>query len=314
MNHLRKKINKFLLIIFAAQFLLTFSACFHNVPTIPKEAEEGQRQKENDRLQIAVSIHPQKYFVENIGAENVNVTVMVEKGANPATYEPKPEQMKAIEQADAYISIGVPFENVWIEKFKGVNPDLQFFDQGEGIPKLTAPAHYHETPEQQRTDQDTEDPHIWLSPKKAKKQAENITDALIIIDPDRTEYYRQQYQKLSRELDEVDFKVNATLTNVTHKEFLIFHPSLGYFASDYGLTQIPIEIEGKEPSPKEIAEIVTTAKEKNLKTIFVQEQFSQTTAQTLAAEIGGVVVPFDPLAENWKENMLHIADLFVQNN
>ncbi len=249
-------------------------------------------------LNITVSIVPQKYFVERIGGEYVQVNVMVEPGASPATYEPKPEQMTALSSAAAYFSIGVPFESAWLKKIQSANPKMKLVDTTQGI-------------ERQATPDGGFNPHIWLSPALVKIQAQTIYAALAELDPAHQEQFKANLEAFLADIDKLDAEIRATLAKTNSKKFVVFHPAWGYFAQDYGLQEIPIEVNGQEPSAQELAGLIQTAQAENIKVVFVQPEFSQEDAQTIAQEIDGEVLYISSLAPDWLANLQKVADTFA---
>ncbi len=258
-------------------------------------------------LPVFVSIVPQKYFVERIGQDMVQISVMVEPGASPATYEPSPGQMAALDKARLYFAIGVPFEGAWLPKIQGTNSNLSIVHTEDGVKKVPMDRHGHGEAGQG----EILDPHIWLSPSLVRIQARNILKALVQADKDNESLYTDNFQAFMAELDQLDQMLKNIFANKSaNSEFLVFHPSWGYFAADYGLTQIPIESQGKEPGPRELAQLITLAKSKGIKVIFIQPQFSKKAAATIAGAIGGKVEVADPLAADWKSNLLRVAQIF----
>jgi zinc transport system substrate-binding protein len=292
--------------------------------------------------EITVSIVPQKYFVEKITGDKFNVNVMVKPGFSPAVYEPKPSQMRTIAKSSVYFSIGVPFESVWLEKFKNANKNLLVVDTSKGIEKIEMAAHEHhgeeghdghdghddhkkhddhkdhghdeheEHKEEGHDDHEGHDhsgldPHIWLDPILVKQQAKNIYDTLVKLDAKNTVYYKTNYEAFLKELDELDHELHEILEPYEHKEFMVFHPSWGYFSKRYHLEQISIEIQGKEPKPAQLVELVKEAKLHNIKIVFVAPQFSQKGAKTISKNINGNVATIDPLESDWKNGLLKTA-------
>jgi zinc transport system substrate-binding protein len=278
-------------------------------------------------VSTVVSILPQKYFVERIGGDLVDVVVMTEPGANPHNYEPKPRQMAQIAKAKLYFAVGVDFEMKWLERFKSTNPDMQIIHTEDGIRKIPMKAHHHHDenephhheekapPPREGTlppphDHGILDPHIWLSPPNVMIIARNIVTALVSIDPKNKDVYEANYKQFIIDLINLDAAIRSVFTNSDAKRFMVFHPAWGYFAKAYGLEQIPVEIEGKEPKPKDLQHLIEHAKEHGIKVIFVQRQFSSTSAEAVAKEIKGRVAFVDPLAENWMENIKQVAEQF----
>lgn len=247
------------------------------------------------KVRVVVSILPQAYFVERIGGDRVEVTVMVPPGASPATYEPTAGQMRDLSQADVYVRIRVPFEEAWMDKIAAANPGMLIVDSSAGIERIGG-----------------KDPHIWLSPRLVKVQAENIYQGLIEVDPEHAGFYAQNKEQFVADLDALDAEIAETLAGVKGKKFMVFHPAWSYFARDYGLEQIPVEVEGKEPSAAELAELIETAKTNDIEVIFVSPQFSTRSAETIARQIGGKVVFVDPLARDWMNNLRSVARTLAQ--
>lgn len=249
-------------------------------------------------LNVTVSILPQKYFVERVGGELVKVNVMVEPGASPATYEPKPEQMAALAQADAYVSIGVPFEKAWLAKMQAVNPKMKLVDTTQGI-------------ERQATPDGGFDPHIWLSPSLVKIQAQTIYTALAELDPAHKDAFKANLDVFLADIDKLDAEIRATLAQTKAKKFIVFHPAWTYFARDYGLEQVPIEVGGQEPSAQELVKLVQLAKAENIKVVFFQPEFSQEDVKTIAQEIGGEGIAIGALNPDWLANLQAVAETFA---
>jgi zinc transport system substrate-binding protein len=273
-------------------------------------------------LIVTVSIAPQRYFVERIAGEGVDVNVMVEPGASPATYEPKPEQLAALSQSAAYFSIGVPFENVWLDRIAEANPEMRIVDTAAGIERVPIEAHSHEAgADEDHSDDEGDDhdhaggapdPHIWLSPSLVKVQARTIAEALIDLDPDRQAAYEANLDAFLADIEDLEGTIEEALSGVESRKFLVFHPSWGYFAEDFGLEQVAIEVGGQEPSARELAELIALAEEEEIRVVFAQPEFSAEDATTIAEEIGGEVIMVSPLAEDWLNNMSKVADTFAE--
>lgn len=286
--------------VLALFMFLALAACGQAATVTPTAAPPSAPSAEAP-LQVVVSILPQKYFVERVGGDRVKVAVMVEPGASPATYEPKPEQLAALSQAKAYFSIGVPFEKAWLERIQAANPQMLLVDTAAGIERLPM-----------GNNSQNLDPHIWLSPTLVKTQAKNIADALAKLDPSYATAYQSRLNAFYSDIDALDAQIRQTLSGVSQRKFMVFHPSWGYFARDYGLEQIAIEVGGQEPSAAELAKLIERAKTEQIKIVFVQPQFSTRAAETIANQIGGEVLPINPLSPDWLNNMKTVADTFAR--
>ena len=257
---------------------------------------------------VTVSILPQKYFIEKIAKDKIEVNVMVMPGASPATYEPKTSQMKDLISSDIYFSIGVPFEKTWLAKFQNINKNMKIVDTSFGIKKLEMGEHHHEGESHHSDEEVTLDPHIWLDPILVKIQAKNILDALIQMDKDNRAFYYDNYKTFLVELDNLHYQLSKTLISVKGKKIMVFHPSWGYFASRYDIEQEAVEKEGKDPKPKEIISLIDEAKKDGIKVVFVAPQFSKKSAEIIANGIGGKTIFIDPLSINWQENLINVAN------
>jgi zinc transport system substrate-binding protein len=258
-------------------------------------------------LQVTVSIVPQIYFVERIGGEHVSVTAMVGPGANPATYEPKPEQLKALSRSVAYFSIGVPFEGAWLDKIASASPEIRIVDTIADIERV--PMAVHEDDDDHAAG--APDPHVWLSPRLVKLQAQTIYEVLVQLAPEHEAAFQANLDAFVADIDRLESDIHQVLSGVNQREFMVFHPSWGYFARDFGLQQIAIEIGGQEPSAQELAQLISTAKAEGIRVVLAQPEFSTASAETIANAIDGEVLLISPLAADWLENMRRVARTFA---
>ena len=283
---------------------------------------------EDSQLQVTVSILPQAYFVQRIGGDLVSVNVMVSPGADAHTYEPKPDQMMALSQSVLFFSIGVEYEDAWLPKFQDASPEMVIVDSAKGIERIleTLP-HIHDEDDGHQDDDDHAleevdhlddddhaagfDPHVWLSPSNGKLIAGNIYNALVEVSPENEAALKVNYEALIADIETLDNRITETLTGLAQRNFMVYHPAWGYFAAEYGLTQIPIQVGGTDPSARELAVLIDTALDENIRVIFVQPTFSAANAQAIAAEIEGEVVRVDPLARDWLTNLELVAEAFA---
>lgn len=267
---------------------------------------------ETKNKQLTVSIVPQKYLATFIAGDKFDVQAMQPIGSNHETYEPAPRDMEKISTSKLYLALGaLDFEIAWLDRFKASNPAMTIINTSEGIQMISG--HHHEDEEVDEHHNHGIDPHTWLSTSCMKIQAANISKALSAIDTANASFYATNLTKFYLTADSVDLLIREKLAGSEGKSILIFHPALAYFARDYNLTQISIEQDGKEPSPAYLAELVKTTKEKGIKAVFISKEFDTRNAEVIAREIKGKVVVFDPMAENWAENMIHLADLIASN-
>jgi zinc transport system substrate-binding protein len=269
-----------------------------------------------DRLKVAVSIPPQAYFVERVGGDSIDVEVLVGPGQSPHTYEPTPKQIAALSQARAYFTIGVESEKALLPRIRRMFEGLEVIDTRTGVPVRMMAADEAEAderthgPEEQHghASEGRPDPHIWLSPTLVKIQAQTICDTLARLDAHHAEQYRRNLAAFHVDLDRIHARLAETLAPLKGREILVFHPAYGYFTDEFGLRQVPVEIEGKEPTAQQLAQLIERAKAARAKVIFVQPQFSRRSAEAVAKAIGGVVVPLDPLARDYLKNLEDLAN------
>ena len=245
---------------------------------------------------VFVSIAPQKFFVERIGGNEVRVEVMLNPGESPATFNPNPKKMSLLAYAKLYFSIGVPFEKVWISRIKNIQPKLKIIP----LNKNTTPSSDHH--------QGEGDPHIWLSPPLVKKMVAQIEVALSRQRPEKSAFFKKNYQALIKDIDKLDQEIRQIFAKSKKHTFMVFHPAWTHFAETYGLKQISIEHHGKEPGPRALQKIINAGKKQKIKIIFVQKQFGLSVAKKIAEMIGATVQKMDPLAENYLDNMRKTAE------
>ncbi len=256
-------------------------------------------------INTVVSILPEQTFVKAIGGDKVQVTLMVTPGNSPHTYEPKPSQMKAVAKAQLYFAIDVEFEHVWLPRFKDLNPNMKIVDLSKGIEKMPMAAHHHE---EEHHEESGLDPHIWTVPENVAIIAQHIFDALASQDPKNTGYYKANLDAFLAKIKETDTHIKTYLSPLPKgTAFMVFHPSWGYFAKAYGLKQLPVEVEGKNPKPRELIAVIKAAQKAHVRAIFTQPEFSDASAKIIAEELHIPVIKVSPLAADWSENLVRIA-------
>ncbi|MDX1519278.1 MAG: zinc ABC transporter substrate-binding protein [Gammaproteobacteria bacterium] len=268
-------------------FLLSVSA-------FPAGAATGEK------ISVYVSILPQKFFVERIGADRVTVAVMVKPGASPETYEPTPRQMAALEKTHLYFRIAVPFESVWIGRIRAINPDLEIIACCGSLQVSEQAGHDHAG--------NNQDSHIWTSPRNAIIIAGVVKDALSDFDPQNRMMYQQNHDVLVQELINLDTALREMLASLPHRFLIVSHPSWEYFADEYNLRQIPLEQNGSEIRARQLANIIELARQNKIRAVFSQKQFNSGSAEVLAKEINGRVIQLDPLAENYITNLYQTGE------
>jgi zinc transport system substrate-binding protein len=274
-----------------------------------------------DRTSAVATILPLAEFTRIVGGDKVEVTTLVPPGSSPHTYEPTPNQLVNVSRADLYVTAGsgIEFEMIWMDKIRSVNKEMLIVNSSEGVDLLHLDSHESSSEENETTADKEEhhvhgkegsgtDPHVWLSPVNVKTMVANICDALVRIDPVNQSYFERNRDHYQAQLNEVDSYIRETLSGAPGNRFLIYHPAWGYFAHEYGLEQIAIEHEGKEPTARELVNIVKRAEELGIKAVVVEPRSSNISAEVVAGEIGGGVIVADPLAGDYLQNMRKVAD------
>jgi len=271
---------------------------------------------ESDKLQIVASIEPLAWFAERIGGDRVSVSVMVPSGGNPHTYEPTPQQMAQVSHAALFVKAGsgVEFELDWMQRLIDLNKSMAVCNASEGVALLPM----GETEQDAAVEPDDQhqhghlDPHFWLSPKNARLIAKNVERSLVAIDPDGKAYYAANRAAVDQELQQLDEQICKQLAGLQNRSFLVFHPAWGYFAHDYGLTQIAAEEEGKTLTPRQMERVIEEARRAGIKAVFVSPEFSTAQANAIAQDIGGATVTVDPLARDYLQNLRQAAAAFAR--
>jgi len=259
---------------------------------------------------VSVSILPQKYFIERLAGEYVEVNVLIPPGASPATYEPTLNQLTKLDQSNVYMRIGhIGFELSWMDRILSVNPDMKIIDLSFGVDMINEEGNHGE--DHSGHVHEGVDPHIWMSAINAKTIVNNIYQELILMLPNHKDSLEIRYLALEQELDSLHHLLTYSLKELKQKSFLIYHPALTYFARDYGLNQHSLEIEGKTPSPTHLKKLIDLGRKENINSIFIQSQFDRRNAEVLADEINAKIIPFNPLDEQWDKQMLYIAKQFT---
>jgi zinc transport system substrate-binding protein len=289
-------------------------AVFSTTSSSPVHAEPPE-----ERLLVFAGISPVAGIVERVGGRHVDVRVLVGPGRDPHSYEPTPKQLATLAKARAFFTIGLPFENTLLKKIRPTFKNLKVIDASKGIrvrhfdvheTKGTHADHHKDghSHHGHAREAESSDMHIWLDPIRVKTIAANIGQGLSKMDPDRASEYKKNLERFQADVDATHEKIARRLHSLRGREFFVFHPAFGYFADRYGLKQVAVEAEGKEPSARQLAKLISLAKAKRVKVIFVQPQFSKNSADAIADAIEGVVVPMDPLAKDYLKNLEDMAD------
>jgi len=293
------------ILLFSLILMLALSAC----------AKPAARE-DPEKLTISVSILPQQWFVDQIGADRVRTQAMVGSGDDPHTYEPSPQQMTNLAVSELYFTIGVEFEAVWLPRFESANPNMKVVDTAAGIELIPAvDEHEHDAAgAAENTNIGTEtDPHIWFSPLRMKQMAQTMAEAMKTADSQNADFYQANLEALLIKIDAIDAEVRKQLEGSKRDHFMVVHPAWGYVAEDYGLHMLAVEIGGNEPAPDTLSQIITLAREYEVNTLVI-ERGSNARLATSITEQAGIqsIVEWDPMAYDWTASMLMIAETLHQ--
>jgi len=286
-------------------------------------------------LRVFASVVPIQTFVQEVGGQHVDARAMVRPGFNPHTYDPTPQQISALAGAALYVRTGVPFETAWMDRIRSANPEMPILDARDGIELLDMQAHDHDdhgkdarhhadarhdhdhghdghdSHDGHHDDHHEQDPHVWTSPALVRHMIGNIRDKLTELAPAHAETFARNHDAFAAELDSLDRELHAQLDPLPNRRFMVFHPAWGYFADSYGLDQIPIEREGKEPGARALAALIEQAKADRIRVVFVQPQFDKLQARQVARAIDGAVIAVDPLAADYVDNLRRVGQQFA---
>lgn len=287
-------------ILLLISVLLILNSCTSN----PKKSDEREKKV------VTVSIIPQKTFVEKIAGDDFDIQVLVPHGASPESYTLLPSQLKQISRSDVWFRIGyIGFELSWREKIEQLNRNMKVVNLSEGLDLIAGENEQHGD----HVHIEGVDPHIWMSPKLVKQMARQILSVLTELNPGKSSEYNSNYQQFLQDIDQLDAQIRNALEKYQGKAFVTFHPSLSYYARDYGLVQYPLESGGKEPTAQHMAKMVELARREKIDVIYIQSEFDRDHARVFAEEIKGKVVEVWPLNPEWEKNLLSITNLFIEN-
>lgn len=276
-----------------------FSACNSKTP-----------QNEESSKYITVSILPQKTFVEKIAENDFVVNVLIPPGTSPAAYTLLPSQMEEISKSAIWFRIGyIGFEHSWKDKIAQANTKMKVVDLSEGLDLIA------QGKEQQgdHVNLSGVDPHIWLSPALVKEMAKRILDELSELNPKQSVKYKTNYLEFVKEIDQLNIEISNKLKSFEGRKIIVFHPTLSYFARDYGLLQYSLESGGKEPTPQRMTELIDLSKKENIKVMYIQSELDRENARVFAEEVDGKIIQFRPLDPAWAENLMEMANIIADN-
>lgn len=263
------------------------------------------------RISVAVTIPPLQNWAEQLAGGRVDIVCAVPDGGNPESYDLPPSAMVGLSKCRLYFSCGyLGFERSWLGKLSENNPRLQVVDLSEGLELLYGTHHHKEG--HLHDGEAYPDPHIWCSPRLARRMVETMYRALTEIDPDGASVYAENYARIDRRFAQLDSVLTDKLRPFKGKVFAVYHPTLSYWAADYGLRQLALEPDGKSPSPQYLRAMVDSARHVGVEVVFIQQEFDPRQAETFAREVGCRTEIINPLAYTWSEEIMRIADAFIR--
>lgn len=267
---------------------------FLTILSVAVSCRDNMRQAP-DRRVITVTIEPLRYFAERIAGDRFDVETMVPQGGNPETYEPSARQMMNLSHSVLYVKVGsIGFESTWMKKLEQNAPHAIIVDSSDGISMM-------------KTENGIPDPHTWMSTANSLIIAENIYRALVKIDKKDSIYFKKNLENLIDSINHVDSEIRHLVRNAKTRSFLIYHPILTYYARDFGLTQIPLEEESREPSARQMHNIISRAKNERVKVFFVQKEFANRNINAVTESTGADTAEIDPLGYDWQNEMIKVA-------
>ncbi len=274
--------------------------------------------EKSGKINVFVSIMPQKYFAEKVGGDLVNVSVLVPSGTSPENFDPSPRQIVQLGNTDIYFTMGVPFENIFLDKLKTGKKKLTVVPCDKNVPKQRNDehdehSHEHELGHEEGHHHHGEfDPHIWTDPELIKIIAENMATALSDLDSSHAAIYASNLDIFKKELDALQTELSQKLAPCRGRIFYVYHSAYTYFAKRFDLIQKSIETGEREPTPAKLRELVNQANQDKVKTIFIQPEFPAAGAKRVAEAIGGRTVSISVLEYDVPANMRKTAELLVE--
>ncbi|MDX9942740.1 MAG: zinc ABC transporter substrate-binding protein [Bacteroidales bacterium] len=256
---------------------------------------------------VSVSIMPLQYFVDRLTGEALEVNVMVPEGASHGTYSPTARQMQKLSDSGIYFRFGyLGYEQAFIRRLGELNPELVEVDLSSQVELIRGEAVVHGD----HVHEGGIDPHVWMSPKAVLSLMPAIRESLAEVFPQHREAIHKNYPAFVGEIEMLHQEMLKVTQQMQQKRFLIFHPALSYLARDYGLEQVSIEHEGKEPSPAQLSRLIADARAEEIPVIFIQEEYDKRNAELVASETGAALVGINPLSYDWMQEMNRLMEAF----
>lgn len=241
----------------------------------------------------AVSVPPQKFIVDCVGGEAWKSVVLADKGQDPHLFEPAPRLMEQLRGCEIYFKVGMPFENVVLERLAKTNPGLKIVDMaggGEGRNKKNTGK-----PDSEDSHDHAEDPHGWMSLTELAKYADVTAKELSRLDPANEAEYGKRAKAFEAEADSLKTELAKRLKAAGINAIAVYHPAWGHFAEEFGLEQIAVEAHGKSPGPRHLETVGKDISKHSLKKMFVQNSMEGARIRAFARRQGLEIVEISPL-------------------
>lgn len=291
--------KKLYLFCFFSFFLFFFTSC----SSIPCK---------NDKKKVLVSIPSYIYFVQKIAGDLVEVSSIVPEGANPHLFEPRPSQVSDAYAAHLWLRTGEAFEEKIARVLTHHKTPITIENLTEGFLQSSQTSCCHHDHSDHHCEE--QDLHLWMSIKIAKQQAERIKKALVLLMPQQESVLHSNHQTLDKELDELFSYIQSRLKPYEGQSIIVSHPAFGYFCQDFGLTQLSIEIEGKDPLPKEITSLLEKASRHGVKAILAQVQHNNNGAVAISKHLNLPYSSIDPYSRHYDQMLLQLTQAIVASH
>ncbi|MEW9669586.1 metal ABC transporter substrate-binding protein [Ammoniphilus sp. 3BR4] len=311
--------------------LMLLTACGSGSTANREDAEPANGEPAADRkIKVYTTLFVTTDFAQSIAGDKASVENIVPAGVEPHDFEPTAKDMIKLNEADLFVYNGAGFEG-WVEKalqaieskeivVVDASKDIELIRSEDGAHEGHGPDEHageedqghDEHADEENHDNGEFDPHIWLDPLKAKKQAELIKEALVQADPANETYYEDNFQALSHQVDELDSSYRDLVVNAKHKEIVVSHAAFGYLAHAYGLEQIAISgiSPSNEPSQKQLKDIIETVKAHEIEYILFDSLVSGKVAEVVKQEAGAEALTLHTLENLTQEELAQGKNYF----
>jgi zinc transport system substrate-binding protein len=265
--------------------------------------------RERKETVVSVSILPIEYFIDRLTDNALDVNVMVPQGASHGTYSPTARQMQRLSDSGIYFRIGyLGYEQAFIRRLNELNPAMKEVNLSNHVELIRGKPVVHGD----HVHEGGVDPHIWMSPAVLLNLLPVIKDAIAEVYPEFQQVIEANYPALYADVERVHLQMQEITQSISQKRFMIFHPALTYLARDYGMEQVSIEHEGKEPAPGQLSQLIREARAETIPVIFIQEEYDRRNAELVAAETGAKLIQINPLTYDWLKEMDDLMGIFKQ--